>query len=238
MPGRRRSSRPRPRSSARTSVCCAAQKPRMPSQSSHPAARHQPERCAPRECHRSRRSRCGQRPGGTALFRVGRIARRGGGLAGRRPAAGGSGGRDRPGRSDRPPQACGRMRIARTGAGQSRAGAPRRDQRGGAGRGVERERAHLDAALARGRQQISVQKAVNSGAASRILDAHLELLADPELIDLAVAGLAGDAVPDTPGGRPIRATPSASRRSQVRCCASAPAMFGTSAAGCSDYWPA
>jgi len=59
------------------------------------------------------------------------------------------------------------------------------------GAGVERERAHLDAALARGRQQISVQKAVNSGAASRILDAHLELLADPELIDLAVAGLAG-----------------------------------------------
>ena len=59
------------------------------------------------------------------------------------------------------------------------------------GAGVERERAHLDAALARGRQQISVQKAVNSGAASRILDAHLELVADPELIDLAVAGLAG-----------------------------------------------
>jgi phosphocarrier protein FPr/phosphocarrier protein len=59
------------------------------------------------------------------------------------------------------------------------------------GAGVERERAQLDAALARGRQQISVQKAVNSGAASRILDAHLELLADPELIDLAVAGLAG-----------------------------------------------
>jgi len=59
------------------------------------------------------------------------------------------------------------------------------------GLGVERERAHLDAALARARQQISVQKAANSGAASRILDAHLELLADPELIDLAVAGLAG-----------------------------------------------
>ena len=59
------------------------------------------------------------------------------------------------------------------------------------GAGAERERAHLDAALARGRQQISVQKAVNSGAASRILDAHLELVADPELIDLAVAGLAG-----------------------------------------------
>jgi len=59
------------------------------------------------------------------------------------------------------------------------------------GAGVERERAQLDSALARGRQQISVQKAVNSGAASRILDAHLELLADPELIDLAVAGLAG-----------------------------------------------
>ena len=59
------------------------------------------------------------------------------------------------------------------------------------GAGVERERAQLDGALARGRQQISVQKAVNSGAASRILDAHLELLADPELIDLAVAGLAG-----------------------------------------------
>ena len=59
------------------------------------------------------------------------------------------------------------------------------------GTGVERERAHLEAALARARQQISVQRAANSGAASRILDAHLELLADPELIDLAVAGLAG-----------------------------------------------
>jgi multiphosphoryl transfer protein len=59
------------------------------------------------------------------------------------------------------------------------------------GAGAERERAQLDSALERGRQQISVQKAVNSGAASRILDAHLELLADPELIDLAVAGLAG-----------------------------------------------
>ena len=59
------------------------------------------------------------------------------------------------------------------------------------GAGVERERAHLDAALERARQQISGQQAANSGAASRILDAHLELLADPELIDLAVAGLAG-----------------------------------------------
>ena len=59
------------------------------------------------------------------------------------------------------------------------------------GAGLERERAHLDAALARARQQISAQRAANSGAASRILDAHLELLSDPELIDLAVAGLAG-----------------------------------------------
>src|SRR5207237_8517743 len=59
------------------------------------------------------------------------------------------------------------------------------------GAGLERERAHLDAALARARHEISVQRAANSGAASRILDAHLELLADPELIDLAVAGLAG-----------------------------------------------
>jgi len=59
------------------------------------------------------------------------------------------------------------------------------------GAGLERERAHLDAALARARQQISAQQAANSGAASRILDAHLELLSDPELIDLAVAGLAG-----------------------------------------------
>jgi multiphosphoryl transfer protein len=59
------------------------------------------------------------------------------------------------------------------------------------GAGVERERAHLDAALARARQQIDTQKAANTGAASKILDAHLELLADPELIDLAVAGLAG-----------------------------------------------
>ena len=59
------------------------------------------------------------------------------------------------------------------------------------GAGVERERAHLEAALERARQQIGAQQAANSGAASRILDAHLELLADPELIDLAVAGLAG-----------------------------------------------
>src|SRR5438309_3362701 len=59
------------------------------------------------------------------------------------------------------------------------------------GAGLERGRAHLDAALTRARQQISAQQAANSGAASRILDAHLELLADPELIDLAVAGLAG-----------------------------------------------
>ncbi|TLY97899.1 MAG: HPr family phosphocarrier protein, partial [Gammaproteobacteria bacterium] len=59
------------------------------------------------------------------------------------------------------------------------------------GAGLERERAHLDAALARARQQISAQQAANPGAASRILDAHLELLSDPELIDLAVAGLAG-----------------------------------------------
>lgn len=59
------------------------------------------------------------------------------------------------------------------------------------GAGIERERAHLDAALARARQQIDVQRTANSGAASRILDAHLELLADPELIDLAVAGLSG-----------------------------------------------
>ena len=59
------------------------------------------------------------------------------------------------------------------------------------GAGVERERVHLDAALARARQQIEVQRAANTGAASKILDAHLELLADPELIDLAVAGLAG-----------------------------------------------
>jgi phosphocarrier protein FPr/phosphocarrier protein len=59
------------------------------------------------------------------------------------------------------------------------------------GAGVERERAHLDAALARARQQIDMQKGANTGAASKILDAHLELLADPELIDLAVAGLAG-----------------------------------------------
>ena len=59
------------------------------------------------------------------------------------------------------------------------------------GAGVERERVHLDAALARARQQIEVQRGANTGAASKILDAHLELLADPELIDLAVAGLAG-----------------------------------------------
>ena len=58
------------------------------------------------------------------------------------------------------------------------------------GAGIERERAHLDVALERARQQIEAQRAANIGAASKILDAHLELLADPELIDLAVAGLA------------------------------------------------
>ena len=42
------------------------------------------------------------------------------------------------------------------------------------GLGVERERAHLDAALERARQQISGQQSANSGAASRILDAHLD----------------------------------------------------------------
>lgn len=63
------------------------------------------------------------------------------------------------------------------------------EERGG---GLESERAHLEAALVRARQQIEVQRAANVGAASRILDAHLELLADPELIDLAVAGLSGE----------------------------------------------
>src|SRR5437879_3329749 len=58
------------------------------------------------------------------------------------------------------------------------------------GAGIERERAHLDVALERARQQVEAPRAANSGAASKILDAHLELLADPELIDLAVAGLA------------------------------------------------
>src|SRR5438105_5094712 len=58
------------------------------------------------------------------------------------------------------------------------------------GAGIERERAHLDVALERARQQIEAQRAADIGAASKILDAHLELLADPELIDLAVAGLA------------------------------------------------
>src|SRR5439155_1109750 len=51
------------------------------------------------------------------------------------------------------------------------------------GAGIERERAHLDVALERARQQIEAQRAANIGPASKILDAHLELLADPELID-------------------------------------------------------
>jgi multiphosphoryl transfer protein len=57
------------------------------------------------------------------------------------------------------------------------------------GAGSERERAHFEAARERARLQIEAQRAANSGAASKILDAHLELLADPELIDLAVAGV-------------------------------------------------
>ncbi len=43
------------------------------------------------------------------------------------------------------------------------------------GAGIERERAHLDVALERARQQIEAQRAANIGAASKILDAHLEL---------------------------------------------------------------
>jgi phosphocarrier protein FPr/phosphocarrier protein len=59
------------------------------------------------------------------------------------------------------------------------------------GAGLERERERLNAALAEGRAQIGALKAaVGANSKGQILDAHLELLADPELIDAAIAGLA------------------------------------------------
>ena len=60
------------------------------------------------------------------------------------------------------------------------------------GAGVERERARLDSALVEGRAQIgALQATVGGHTKAQILDAHRELLADPELIDSAIAGLAG-----------------------------------------------
>ncbi|MFA6443678.1 MAG: glucose PTS transporter subunit IIA, partial [Sterolibacterium sp.] len=58
------------------------------------------------------------------------------------------------------------------------------------GAGAQHERARLDAALHEARQQIEALKAnLDDPAKALILDAHQELLEDPDLIDLAVATL-------------------------------------------------
>jgi len=60
------------------------------------------------------------------------------------------------------------------------------------GAGAEQERARLDAALAHAGGEIAALKdRLGPNPQAQILDAHLELLADPELIDRAIAGLAG-----------------------------------------------
>jgi len=60
------------------------------------------------------------------------------------------------------------------------------------GAGVERERAHLDAALERARQQITAQQAANFGGQRPAFWMRTSSCSPiRELIDLAVAGLAG-----------------------------------------------
>jgi multiphosphoryl transfer protein len=60
------------------------------------------------------------------------------------------------------------------------------------GAGADQERARLDGALAAARREIAALKArLGPNPQAQILDAHLELLADPELIDLVIAGLGG-----------------------------------------------
>ena len=60
------------------------------------------------------------------------------------------------------------------------------------GAGAEQERARLDAAIGQARGEVAALKAaLGSNPQAAILDAHLELLSDPELIDLAIAGLGG-----------------------------------------------
>jgi multiphosphoryl transfer protein len=61
------------------------------------------------------------------------------------------------------------------------------------GAGASHERTRLDAALADARGEIAALKdRLGANPQAQILDAHVELLADPELIDLAIAGLDGD----------------------------------------------
>ncbi len=58
------------------------------------------------------------------------------------------------------------------------------------GAGVGAERTRLDGALERARAEVAALKAqLGANAEGQILDAHLELLADPELIDAAIAAL-------------------------------------------------
>lgn len=60
------------------------------------------------------------------------------------------------------------------------------------GAGVGQERARLDAALAEARREVAALRAgLGRDPHGQMLDAHLELLSDPELIDLAIAGLSG-----------------------------------------------
>jgi phosphoenolpyruvate-protein phosphotransferase len=61
------------------------------------------------------------------------------------------------------------------------------------GQGVGAERGRLDAALERARAEVhALMAALGPNPEGQILDAHLELLADPELIDRAVAALGSD----------------------------------------------
>jgi multiphosphoryl transfer protein len=61
------------------------------------------------------------------------------------------------------------------------------------GAGAAHERVRLDAAIADARGEIAALKdRLGANPRARILDAHLGLLADPELIDVAIAGLDGD----------------------------------------------
>ncbi|MDR5740941.1 phosphoenolpyruvate--protein phosphotransferase [Caballeronia sp. LZ016] len=57
------------------------------------------------------------------------------------------------------------------------------------GESPQRERARLDTALHDARQQIEALKLKLSGPKAQIIDAHLELLDDPDLNDLAIAGV-------------------------------------------------
>jgi len=61
------------------------------------------------------------------------------------------------------------------------------------GDGAQRERARLDAALHEARQQIEALKTrLSDPSKAQILDAHLELLADPDLSDATLQGIGQD----------------------------------------------